>query len=97
MVNVGIFYDHWEYFMSIWYNLWPFVIVFGHLSYFPRFGMFGPRKIWQPWLQRFDAVSHIVDHRIAASQWHIVEMPFPRFSFIVLTPTESSLGSHLRR
>jgi hypothetical protein len=24
-------------------------IVCGHLVYFSRFGMFGPRKIWQPW------------------------------------------------
>jgi hypothetical protein len=26
MVNVGIFYDHLEYFMAIWYYLWPFII-----------------------------------------------------------------------
>jgi hypothetical protein len=24
----GIFYDHLEYFMAIWYNLWPFGIVY---------------------------------------------------------------------
>jgi hypothetical protein len=36
------------YFMTIWNNLWPFGIICGHLVYFPRFGMFGPRKIWQP-------------------------------------------------
>jgi hypothetical protein len=56
MVNVGIFYDHLEYFMSIWYNLWPFCIIYGHLVYvvcgqlvyISQFGMFGPRKIWQP-------------------------------------------------
>jgi hypothetical protein len=48
MVNVGIFYDHLEYFMAIWYNLWLFGIVCGNLLYFSRFGMFGPRKIWQP-------------------------------------------------
>jgi hypothetical protein len=34
--------------MAIWYNLWPFGIVCGHLVYFSHFGMFGPRKIWQP-------------------------------------------------
>jgi hypothetical protein len=51
MVNVGIFYDHLEYFMAIWYNLWPFGIVCGHLLYFSQFGIFGPRKIWQPWSQ----------------------------------------------
>jgi hypothetical protein len=49
MVNVVIFYDHLEYFTAIWYNLWPFGIVGGHLLYFSQFGMFGPRKIWQPW------------------------------------------------
>jgi hypothetical protein len=25
MVKVGIFYDHLEYFMAIWYNLWLLV------------------------------------------------------------------------
>jgi hypothetical protein len=50
MVNVGIFYDHLEYCMAIRYNLWPFGIVCGHLLYFSRFGMFGPRKICQPCL-----------------------------------------------
>jgi hypothetical protein len=48
MVNVGIFYDHLEYFKAIWYNLWPFGNVCGHLSYYSHFGMFGPIKIWQP-------------------------------------------------
>jgi hypothetical protein len=42
------FYAHLEYFTAIWFNLWPFGIVCGHLVYFLRFGMFGPRKIWQP-------------------------------------------------
>jgi hypothetical protein len=32
MENVGIFYDRLEYFVFILYS----------------FGMFGPRKIWQP-------------------------------------------------
>jgi hypothetical protein len=49
MLNVGKFCDHLEYFIATWYNLRPFVIVCGHLLYFSRFGMFGPRKIWQPW------------------------------------------------
>jgi hypothetical protein len=43
--NVGIFYDHLEYFTAIWYNLWPFGVVCGHLVYFSQFGMFVPRKI----------------------------------------------------
>jgi hypothetical protein len=48
MVNVGIFNARLEYFMAIWYNLWPVDIVCGHLVYFSQFGMFRPRKIWQP-------------------------------------------------
>jgi hypothetical protein len=37
-----------EYFSAIWYNLWPFGTVCGQLVYLSRFGMFGPRNIWQP-------------------------------------------------
>jgi hypothetical protein len=37
--------------MAICYNLWPFGIVCVHLVYFSQFGMFGPRKIWQPGLE----------------------------------------------
>jgi hypothetical protein len=50
MENVVIFYDHLEYFMAIWHNVWQFGIVCGRLVYFSQFGMFGPRKIWQPWM-----------------------------------------------
>jgi hypothetical protein len=49
MENDVIFYDRLEYFTAIWYNEWPFGIVCGNLVYFLRFGMFGPRQIWQPW------------------------------------------------
>jgi hypothetical protein len=45
----GIFYGHLEYLMAIWYNLWQYSIVCGHFVYLSQFGMFGPRKIWQPW------------------------------------------------
>jgi hypothetical protein len=38
--------------MAIWYNLWPFGIVCGHLLHFSQFGMFGPRKIWQTCCQQ---------------------------------------------
>jgi hypothetical protein len=48
MEKVGIFYDYLEYFTAIWYILWPFGIVCGHLVYFSRFGTLRPRKIWQP-------------------------------------------------
>jgi hypothetical protein len=47
------------YFLTIWNILWPFGIIHihlvqfdGHLLYFSQFGMFGPRKIWQPWVKR---------------------------------------------
>jgi hypothetical protein len=34
MECVGIFYDHLEYFMAIWMNLWPGGIVCGHFGEF---------------------------------------------------------------
>jgi hypothetical protein len=34
MECVGIFYDHLEYFMAIWMNLWPGGIVCGHFGVF---------------------------------------------------------------
>jgi hypothetical protein len=49
MENVVIFYDHVEYFLVIWHNLWPFDLVCGHWYIISCLGMFGPRKIWQPW------------------------------------------------
>jgi hypothetical protein len=49
MKNVVILYDHLEYFTAIWYSLWLFGKVCGHLVYFLCFGMFEPRKIWRPW------------------------------------------------
>jgi hypothetical protein len=39
--------------MAIWYHLWPFGIVSGHLVYFSHFGMFGPSEIWQPRKARY--------------------------------------------
>jgi hypothetical protein len=41
MINVRLFYDY--------FILWTFGIVCGHLLCFSHFGMFRPRKIWQPW------------------------------------------------
>jgi hypothetical protein len=42
--NVGIFYDHLEYFTSIWYYLWPFDMACGHLvKLFP---------IWYVWTKK---------------------------------------------
>jgi hypothetical protein len=39
-----------EYFTAIWSILWQFGVVCGNFVYFSRFVMFGPRKIWQPWM-----------------------------------------------
>jgi hypothetical protein len=70
--NLGKFWRalEWKmllYFMIIWNILWPFgmmygslvYVVCGHLVYFCLFGMFGPRKIWQPWFE-IDASEKIV-------------------------------------
>jgi hypothetical protein len=44
-----------EYFRAICYNLWPFGIVFCSFGILSQFGVFGPRKIWQPcWLHPCD-------------------------------------------
>jgi hypothetical protein len=48
MVNVGIFYDHLEYFMAIWYNLWPFGIDCGHLLYFSNLECLDQEKSGNP-------------------------------------------------
>jgi hypothetical protein len=42
------FYGRLQYFTAIWEILWHFGIVCGDLVYFSCFGIFGPRKIWQP-------------------------------------------------
>jgi hypothetical protein len=42
------FNGHFFYFAIKWYILWPFWYILWHLVHFSRFGMFGPRKIWQP-------------------------------------------------
>jgi hypothetical protein len=59
--NLDIFWRALEckmlvYFMTIWNILRPCDIIYGrliyivceHRVYISRFGMFGPRKIWQP-------------------------------------------------
>jgi hypothetical protein len=43
MENVDIFYNHWEYFTAIWYDL--FGTVCGHLVHFSRFGMIAPKNL----------------------------------------------------
>jgi hypothetical protein len=71
----GIFYDHSEYFTNIWniydqlgifygrlLQFWPFGIVCCHLVYSSCFGMFGPRKIWQPWRCALSQKTHSTDY-----------------------------------
>jgi hypothetical protein len=62
--------------MAICYNLWPFGIVCGHLLYFSQFGMFGPRKIWQPWWQKDGRKTEEVEFF----------MPMPAFETSGLSP-----------
>jgi hypothetical protein len=47
MVNVGIFDDHLEYFMTIWNILWPFGIIYGRLVLFVVICYIFP--IWNVW------------------------------------------------
>jgi hypothetical protein len=49
MENIGIFYDHLDYFRAIGNILGPSGIFCANLVYFSPFWYFGPRKIWQPW------------------------------------------------
>jgi hypothetical protein len=41
-------FDHLEYFMTTCNILRPIGVIYGRLVYYSHFGMFGPRKIWQP-------------------------------------------------
>jgi hypothetical protein len=45
---VYVFYDHWEYFASIWNILWPFGVVCGHLLSFFSFGCLDQEKSGNP-------------------------------------------------
>jgi hypothetical protein len=73
--NVDTFYDRLEYFTAIWYNLWPFCIhsLWSFAIYFSHFGMFGPRKIWQPWPAfRSEGAEFMSDY------WTQLSTSFPR-------------------
>jgi hypothetical protein len=58
--DICIFYSHLAYFTAIWYTLWTFAILYGHLVYvfygnlvyFSQFWYVVPRKIWHPWSGR---------------------------------------------
>jgi hypothetical protein len=56
------------------HNLQPFGVLCGHLVYFFRFGMFGPRKLWQPWLH---TILRLLFHPLAKKT--IVKMLRPMF------------------
>jgi hypothetical protein len=58
MEDVGILYVHLVCFTAIWYIWWPVGIFNGYVVYFPRFGVFLPRKIWQPCSTSFFSGSH---------------------------------------
>jgi hypothetical protein len=45
METVAMLYGHLENFTTIWYIWYKFLAI---LYIFSRFGMFGPRKMWQP-------------------------------------------------
>jgi hypothetical protein len=53
MENVGISYDHLEYFTAIWYNLWPFGIVCRHLVNF--------FQIWYVWKKN---LAHLLKTKV---------------------------------
>jgi hypothetical protein len=58
--NIGIFYDHLEYFKAKGYMYFQ--------VYFSRFGTCGPRKIWQPWftgIKSASALSKINDNNLS--------------------------------
>jgi hypothetical protein len=54
MVNVGILCDHLEYFMAIWYNLWPFWYSLWSLVIFFPF--------WYVWTKKNLATRYVVPH-----------------------------------
>jgi outer membrane murein-binding lipoprotein Lpp len=88
----GIFYDHLEYFMAVWYNLWPVGIVCGHLVCFSQFGMFGSRK----------NLATLFGRRIPSHQAHMYESLWPlvhlKFASIISVYTGAILRSrHISR
>jgi hypothetical protein len=60
------------YFVTIWNILRPFGIIYGrlvkvvcgNLVYFYQFGMFGPRKIWQPCFYQSKGTLHKYTYRL---------------------------------
>jgi hypothetical protein len=48
MGNVPTLYGDLDYFMAIWYNLWKFGIVCGHLVFFPSLVCLDQEKSGNP-------------------------------------------------
>jgi hypothetical protein len=68
MVNVGVFYGLFKYFMAIWYNLWPFGIVCGHLLYFTNLVCLDQEKSGNPgtftswsWVQSQEGIQNALN------------------------------------
>jgi hypothetical protein len=53
MENVCKFYDHLEYFTAIWYKLWPFGLVRGHLLYVVCGHLVYFFPIWHVWTKKY--------------------------------------------
>jgi hypothetical protein len=72
-------YDHLEYFMTIWYNLWPFGIVCGHLLYFCLFGSFEQIKIWQPCIGDVNEIlGRLNSFKVGRTPWQLFTIKFLR-------------------
>jgi hypothetical protein len=72
MENVGIFYD----FTAISYMFWPIGVVWVLWYIFPRLGMFGPRKIWQPWpVNRFFFRSELFRENLKTNPSPKIRLP----------------------
>jgi hypothetical protein len=54
------------------YNLLLFSIFCCHLVYFFRFGMFGPRKIWQPCRQALPKSAVPLKKQQLGQMWHFI-------------------------
>jgi hypothetical protein len=57
VVNVGILHDHLEYFVAIWYNLWPFGIhsLWSFVIFF---------QIWYVWTKK--SLATLLETRLSS-------------------------------
>jgi hypothetical protein len=79
MENDCIFYDRLEYLTAIWYNLWPFDIVCGHLVYFSRWTK---KNLATLRLNNPTADRGLVDRTVSGDQAGQISLPKnrPKFS-----------------